>query len=166
MKKLLSIFICFVMIISTCGVSMANEAERDVFLNIKDKTIIDIMKNTVMIYPGAEKTYVYGKGVELDDYEVKAEDGKVYVPTAFLKQAFPEGKVTETEESDIYSFAEENDLKVSTVDGIIYIHSKDYRLPQIINSNMWKFFGIYVVSEGKETEERKAHVGDFWLREK
>ena len=163
MKKLFSIFICFAMLIGTCGISLAEEVNHDVFLNLKDKDVINVMKNTVMVYPGAEKAYAYGKGIELDsfldEYEVKKDGEKVLVPAGFLKEIFPEAKVGDNEESDIYEFSKENNLKASSVDGIVYVYSEDYSLPKTINSNMRKFFGIYAVPDGKGNGSKESPCG-------
>lgn len=175
MKKIISTLMCAAMIAgvspvlgeesAASGESVTQQEERDVLANITDKNVKEIMKNTVMVLPGAENAFVYGKNVAfsqyLQGYEARKEDGKVYVPSEFLKDIFQGTDAGEKEESDIFEFAANNGLQAEEIDEVIYLCKKEYNLPKTIGKNLRKFFGIYVSPNSKGAGTKSKPCGSI-----
>ena len=147
MKKIISLIICVSVFI--CSLNIVNAEENPLFKNIVSDSVKNVMQNTVMILPGAQNAFVYGKNYSLKEFgeAVKNGDG-ISVSSDFLREAFPEASIA-GEVCELNGFAEENNLAVTEKNGIYYISGKDYELPSEISRSINSFFGVYVKNGSK-----------------
>lgn len=145
MKKMFLTLLAVIMTITSCGVVFAEEAEP--FKNLKSSEYKRIMENTVIVRPGSCDAFVYGKRYNMEDYaeygETRKDGDKIYVPSGFINDIFPEN-AQEGAETELYSFCAEVGLNIKDVNGNIYIAKSTYDIPNSISGYITKFFGIYV----------------------
>lgn len=158
-KKLFSVIICFGILLSNM-VYAEEIKENNVFKNISSETVANLMENTIMLQPGSETAFVYGKRVELNE-AVYSEGSEIYVLSSFLKENFNGCKIGEDKFTGVFGFAKENGLNIKTVNNTLYLSDKNYKIPQNIPFGVDSFFGIYVSTEGNGTGTFQNPVSDI-----
>lgn len=134
-----------------------------VFKNIKSDEARDIMENTVMLQPGAEYGFVYGKKEKISENDGKTvyiEDESVYAPTSFMQKAFPELNTGSDDYVNVQDFAANNDIDMQKIGETIYLY-KNYTMPSKMPKLMDRLFGVYVATEGHGSGSINSPVSDI-----
>lgn len=159
MKRTVLAILCIITLLGGTGIVRAEE--DPIFRNLKSEQIKSVMKNTVMIHPGAPEAYAHGKKYNMEKYgEAKRNGKELTVSSDFLNEVFP-GNTADGEECDIYEFAKENAMTVTEKDSTFYISDIGYRLPSNLSNNINKLFGIYVKPGAKGTGTFESPVGSI-----